>query len=211
MITLAISTSSGQFALAFGEDNKIIFNSEWIDVEDERDISVLFTEGLKYIKKPISSIKGIVIDNGPGGTSSVRTGVAFANSLAYSLKIPTYPVSALELAGIDVWESSQIPVISTVKSLKQNAFIGYFNGYNNFSLHYGKIKETLPDLLKDVSELAVVGHHRDEIKELLHGKSVNDTEKKFGNVELLITKQALFLDREIMFPHLVLPVTEQTI
>lgn len=211
MVTLAISTSSGQFALAFGENDKIIFNSDSLEIDHQKDISILFEEGLKYTKKTVDSIKQIVVDNGPGGTSSVRTGVAFANALAYSLKIPICSVSSLELAGIDIWENSQIPVISTVKSIKKNAFIGYFKDYNNFSLHYGKINEILPNLLKDISELAIAGHHRDEIKELLLTKTVNDTGKKFGNVELLLKKKDLFIERKIIFPELVYPVTEKSI
>lgn len=211
MITLAISTSSGQFALAFGKNDKIIFNSESLNLTDNKDIGLLFKEGLKNTGKSIDDIEKIIVDKGPGGTSGVRTGVAFVNSLSYSLGIPVYPVSSLELAGITVWEKHKIPVISTVKSIKNNAFIGCFERYNKFSIFYGKISEILPELTLKFNKIAVVGYHRDLIQELLQSKTVYDTGLKYGNIELLIKKQTLFLDRVLTFPHITIPITEQNI
>ena len=211
MITLGISTSLSQFTLIFGKDNKVIFNSEWIELKDKKEISLLFNEGLKYTNKSISDIKNILVDIGPGGTSSVRTGVAFANSLAYSLKIPVVPVSSLEIAGINIWEDKKIPVINTVKSIKNNAFIGFFQGYNKFSIKYGLIDDILPSLIRDIDKFAIVGYHREIIKEITKNKEIVDTGLLFGNAEILIKKQEMFLERALIYPKISFPITEQNI
>ncbi len=211
MITLGISTASSRFALVIGQENNILYDSELRTIEDKKDIVSLFLEGLKLSQKKVADIERIIIDKGPGGTSSVRTGLAFANSLAFSLKIPVIPVSSFELAGIAVWEQQQISVISTVKSLKNNAFIGYFKGYNDFSIYFGKIAEIVPDLVKDVENFAVTGFHREIIKELLPDKIVYDSKLNYGNVELLIKKQTLFAGRELLFPKYPIPITERSV
>ena len=52
---------------------------------------------LAEIQKPINDLKEIFVDVGPGGTSSIRTGVSIANALSYALNIPSYPVASCEL------------------------------------------------------------------------------------------------------------------
>ncbi len=211
MLTLGISTSSSNFAIVLGENQKIIYHSSWIEISDIKDIKLLFTEGLKYTNKSINEIKRIIVNNGPGGTSSVRTGVAFANSLAFSLNIPVCPVSSLELAGIYAWEKNQIPVISTVKSIKQNAFISCFQSYNQHSISYGKVKDILPCLVKNIEEFTIVGYHKDEIKELFPNKKIHDTGLYYGDVEMFIKKEPLFIDRFLIYPKFAVPVNEQNI
>ncbi len=210
MITLGISTSSGQFSLVLGNKNNIIYNSNK-ENNSTKDISLLLKSGLKHINKSIQEIQNIIINIGPGGTSSVRTGVAFANSLSYSLKIPVHPVSSLELAGIEIWEKNKIPVLSSVKSIKNNAFIGFFKGYNDFLILYGKINEIIPELTKDFEKIAVLGYHRPIIKEILESKSIIDTEQNNGDAEFLIKKQDFFSNRALMYPKFAIPITEQNI
>ena len=210
MLTLGISTSSGQFALVLGKDGKVIYNSKDFDVNNELDD--MLCDALKSCGKETKDITSIIVDIGPGGTSRVRTGVAFANSLSYSSEIPVYPVSSMELAGVDAGSKFKLPVISTVKSIKGNAYIGLYNE-GQVTIKYGPIEE-IPLMTENLSGFAVVGFHREAIINLpaLKDKTVVDTEMLFGDVSLFIEKESLFKKGEgIKFPYFAQPVTENTI
>jgi Inactive homolog of metal-dependent proteases, putative molecular chaperone len=210
MLTLGISTSSGQFALVLGEDGKTIYNSKEFEINNELDD--MLQNALSSCGKEVKDINSIIVDIGPGGTSRVRTGVAFANSLSFASGIPVYPVSSMELAGVDAGSKYNVPVIATVKSIKGNAYIGLYNK-GQVTIKYGPIEE-IPMLIEGVNEFAVVGFHRDAIINLpaLKNKIVIDSEMMYGDVSLFIEKEELFKNREgIKFPYFAQPVTENTI
>jgi tRNA threonylcarbamoyladenosine biosynthesis protein TsaB len=211
MLTLGISTSSGQFALVFGENNKLLFNSDELQFSANKDITELMLKGLEVTAKSVRDISNIIVDIGPGGTSRVRTGIAFANSLAYSLGISVCPVSSMELAGLDAWAEFSLPVIATVKSIGGNAYIGFFNNGKLVGIEYGNLKNIVTKFTEGTDEIVVVGYHRDQIREMFPELKITDSGKLFGNARILAEKSDLFLDRAVSFPQYATPITEKTL
>lgn len=209
MLTLGISTSLGQSTVLLGDAQEIKYHSEGSQVSDPRDITLLLKEGLKHLDVSLDDIKNIIIDNGPGGTNSVRRGVALANSLAFTLGLNLCPVSSLELVALEAWHTHQVPVVSTVKSLKGQAFIGVSKKEGDSQIFYGKIKDILPDLIEGIEEFCVTGYHRTQIKELFPNKKVQDTGLEHGSAELLLKNHDLFLKRGFQYPRIIIPITEQ--
>jgi tRNA threonylcarbamoyladenosine biosynthesis protein TsaB len=214
MLILGISTSSGQFALLLGENNQVIYDSSEFEKEDNKELYYLLQDALNACNKKTSDINHIVVDTGPGGTSRVRTGIAFANSLAYSLNIPVSPVSTMELAGIDAYNKYGLPVVNSVKSIKGNAYTGFYrNGNEEVKIEYGRIEEIVPKFVDGIDEFVVVGAHRELIMQLpaLAGKTIIDSQMQYGNARIFIEKSDLFTGRGLVFPQFVMPITEQTI
>lgn len=214
MLISGISTSSGQFALLLGENNRVIYDSSKNEKDDSKELCYLLQNALSACNKKINDISRIIVDTGPGGTSRVRTGIAFANSLAYSLNIPVCPVSTMELAGIDAYCQYGFPVVNSVKSVKGNAYIGLYRGGNeHVKIEYGRVEEIVPQLVAGIDCLVAVGVHRELILKLpaLAGKTVIDSRMQYGNARIFIEKSELFLGRGVVFPQFVTPVTEQTI
>ena len=214
MLTVAISTSSGQFALVIGEHNKPLFDtSDYLDQGQGQELDDFLLRGLKNCKREVNGIAHIIVDTGPGGTSRVRTGIAFANGLAYSLGIPVCTVSSMELAGIDAGSKYDgLPVINSIKSIKGNAYIGLY--YQSLlSINYGTIHEIVPHLVKDIDRFVVVGFHREAIMNLpaLSNKTIIDSGMSFGNARIMIEKSDLFLRNVHHFPVYAQPVTEKTL
>ncbi|MDR1097352.1 MAG: hypothetical protein LBL57_04390 [Tannerella sp.] len=211
MLTLGISTSSGQFAVVLGEDNQLLFDS--VDGNSHSELYGMLSCGLDLCKRKIADIEHIIVDTGPGGTSRVRTGISFANSLSYSLDIPVCPVSSMELAGIDAYEKYKLPVISTVRSIKGNAYIGFFDTDKVVGIEYGKIEDLLPETVKDLSRFSVVGFHREQIINMpcMKDKTVVDSHLFFGNARIFVEKSELFLNRGVKFPVFAQPITEETL
>ncbi|MDR0768940.1 MAG: hypothetical protein LBE71_03420 [Dysgonamonadaceae bacterium] len=214
MLLLGISTSSGQFALLIGENNRVIYNSAEYEKDGNKELYFLLRDALTTCNKKVNDISHIIVDTGPGGTSRVRTGIAFANSLAYSLHIPVCPVSTMELAGIDASAGYGLPVVHSVKSVKGNAYIGFYGGgREEAQIRYGRVEEIVPELVGSIRKFVVVGAHREQIMKLpvLSGKTVVDSGMQYGNVRIFIEKSELFIGRGLIFPKMVESVTEQTI
>ncbi len=211
MLTLGITTSSGQFALVLSEDKKILYIDKNVNLDQKKELFVILIEGLNKIGKQVQDITEIIVDNGPGGTSSVRTGVSFANSLAYGLKIPVCPVASFELIGLELWQKYQLPVIITAKSIKNNAFIAYFNNNELGKIIYGKISENVKKLI-DNKEVIVAGAHQEMISDLLDGICiVNKSGVLRANPYVLIENRERFAERSFVYPKIVYPVTEQNV
>ena len=210
MLTVGISTSSGQFALVTGENNKILFDSSEHFINGELDD--FLSAGLEHCKRNVNEITNIIVDVGPGGTSRVRTGIAFANALAYSLGVSVCPVSSMELAGIDAWNRYNLPVINSVKSIKGNAYAGLYN-QNLVSVKYGDINEIVPLMVNDIDKFVVVGFHREAIINLpsLKNKIIIDSLMSFGDAKILIEKSDLFIKNKSDFPVYAQPITEKTL
>ena len=211
MLTLGISTSSGQFALAIGESGKVINDPKKANESSELDEMLL--NALTSCKRELKEVSGIIIDIGPGGTSRVRTGVAFANSISYALNIPIYPVSSVYLAGVDAWSRYQLPVVVTMKSIKENAYIGLYNK-GVISIEYGHIEAVVPKIVAGFDKFVVVGFHREAIIGLpaLFGKSIIDSRMLFGDVRLFVEREELFRRGDgLYFPDFAQPITENVL
>ena len=211
MLTVGISTSSGQFALAIGESNRLLFDSSESGSRSG-ELDELLLDGLACCKKEVGDIGHIIVDTGPGGTSRVRTGVAFANSLAYSLGISVSPVSSMELAGIDAFDQYGLPVVNSVKSIKGNAYIGLFDSHH-VSIQYGNIIDVVPVMVYDIDRFVVVGFHREAIMQIpsLQNKTMTDSGMLFGRVKYLIEKSDYFSMQKFDFPLYAQPITEKTL
>jgi len=215
MLTLAISTSSGQFALVIGENNQVIANSndEWNTSFISNELDDMLSLGLAYCKREVTEIGVIIVDIGPGGTSRVRTGIAFANALAYSLGISVCPVSSMELAGIDASNRFDgLPVVNSIKSIKGNAYIGLYN-QSLISICHGTVKDIVPQLVQDIEQFVAVGFHREAIMRLpsLQNKTIIDSAMSFGHARIMIEKSDFFIKNKHGFPVYAQPITEKTL
>jgi len=211
MLTVGISTSSGQFALVIGENNTVLFDSSESSGQ-MRELDDFLSTGLNHCKREVHEIRQLIVDIGPGGTSRVRTGIAFANALAFSLRISVYPVSSMELAGIEAWNIYGSPVINSVKSIKGNAYIGLYN-QGITTIKYGFIHEIVPSMVHDLDKFIVIGAHRETIMNLpvLKNKTIIDSLMNFGNAKIFIEKSDFFTGKKCDFPVYAQPITEKTL
>lgn len=112
-VYLIIDTSDGQ-SIKVGLTNRR-------QVIDSREIKLLKPSGalcLKAIDQLFkagrlnrSALKGLLVVQGPGPFTAVRTGVVLANALAFSLAIPSAGVS------LDAWNQPQKYLVRLQKAL----------------------------------------------------------------------------------------------
>lgn len=211
-ITLCIESSALPYSVVLGNESGTLFNSlDDAQLHDIKDVGILTEHALHTAGIAAQALTGIVINQGPGGTSSIRAGVAFANSLGYSLRIPVFAVNAFELMGFAAWQQYRCPVLVTVKSVKGNAYAGWFADGQLMDTRYGLMAEVVQALVADTAEFAVAGAHRTEVAALFPSASVHDTGRKFGVATTLLDMlPGLTADKAHSFPRFVIPITEQS-
>ena len=215
---LLISTSLSNFNFILKTSDGINHVMDNLSIIDSDPIDII-SEKLVEINKPISDIKGVYIDVGPGGTSSIRTGVSIANALSYALKIPSYPVSSCEL--IHSFVSEKEPNTKWVilfRSIKGNVFYFQNKGEADYkgNISYGSLSLLLPQILKsNAGEIGIITDIKTE-KDIKNQIEIKDGIKFCPeyfkvNINHFAKVCDQYSHRATNFPKIIIPITENQI
>lgn len=210
-ISLCVESSALPYGIVLSSSGKLLFDStQHAELHDLKDVPALVEHALRTINRKARDLDRIAVNHGPGGTSAIRAGVAFVNSLAYSLGIPVIAVNTFELLGEPASLRFGCPVLVTVKSVRGNAYVGWYaNGALQHTL-YGPLEKTVRQAVGDCQEWAVAGAHREQLQALFAARKVHDTGHKFGLASDMVSMLPVLRSRELRFPQFVTPITEQS-
>ena len=211
-LKIGISTSSHQFKVVFGENGKVLFDSEKESdsIEHPRFMDHIVKLGLEKINRKAQDIEEVIVDIGPGGTSRVRSGVSYAYGLAYGLDVPLSSVTSMEMMGIEAWENHGVPVACVINSVKENIYLGLFDGQLNYIL-YGDINELFQKLVNEHQKIVLAGNHREKLLELFPNHELIDSQIEFGGVACLIEKNEKLELKTSKYPNFPIPITENSL
>ncbi len=209
---LGISTSLSQFTVAINRDGELVYHKQSDrKLSGHTGIYELVVEALEVVQMTTTDIKGIVVDTGPGGTSSVRTGVSFANGLSYSLDVSVVGISSAELMGIEAYKKHQIPVISLFKSIKGNYYCGFYDG-EKLEFQFTNLDNISAYINEKFTAIALAGH-ADGITKLANLLTINKTISNIHKVSALTLGEnaPALLANSNKYPILPIPLTETDI
>ena len=179
---LLIDCSKG-LRLIIGNKQRIVANknkprlkkvSERLTVE----IKIL----LDSIKKDYQNLSKIIVINGPGSFTGIRTGITAAKVLGLSLKLP--------VCGISLFELLRINYLKT-KSKKNLKFLIKLNKDNYFSQNVGKSGKESKIILESFG--AILRYKSKEVDFVfLDNISVKNMSRKLNDKEEIITINDLF-------------------
>lgn len=86
---------------------------------------------LKKNKKKFSSLKGIIVINGPGSFTGIRVGLSVANTLAWALKIPVIGINLFQ--GKDSQELVKIGIKKLLKTKNQKQVMPFYGKEPNIT------------------------------------------------------------------------------
>ena len=167
MRTLAVETSTATFAAALTDGDRTLVRDLRGVAPAQRDLPGLVADLLAEAGCGFADLDRIAVDVGPGNLTAVRTGVAYANGLAFSLGLGIATADALELMA----DAAGTPVLCLRNAGGGRAYGGLF-GAGARSLH-GPLAEVAAAVTGP--EIAVAGDFRSEAAELLPGVLVKDT------------------------------------
>jgi len=114
-----------------------------------------------------AGLDAIAVDIGPGNLASVRSGVAYANGLAFSLGVPILVASSLELLAMEAGDEPALCL--------RDAGSGRVYAWLDGQLRHGPFEPVVLSLVGDRTAIAVAGVHRAKVAALLPGVAVKDT------------------------------------
>ncbi|GAA0777587.1 hypothetical protein [Roseibium denhamense] len=125
---LAIQTSSGDYALGLIDGTGQLVNaiSRAPDTAAAKNIGTLYSALMQKAGKETSALTGVMVDLGPGGLSSTRAGVSFANALSYGANLTLTGVSALEATMLDAKRKTDRPILAMRPSPGGACFWAYY-------------------------------------------------------------------------------------
>jgi tRNA threonylcarbamoyladenosine biosynthesis protein TsaB len=172
-------------AVAVGVDEEVVFSREvrWDDVEF-RDLGHLVETGLRAAGRTFTDVDRLGVDRGPGNRSSVRTGIAYANGLAFGLGLGIFSASSLEIMAAEAGHSDAEPVL-TLRAAGGRVFGGLFRGGKPAQLCRGRLPAVVDRLAADLDVITVAGDHRADVASLLPGVVVKDSEVALPGVGTL--------------------------
>jgi len=211
-LILAISTSLSQFTVAINRNGKLVYHKQADRaLSGHTGIYELVVEALESVQTTTVDIEGIVVDTGPGGTSSVRTGVSFANGLSYSLDVPIVGISSAEIMGIEAFQKYQIPVISLFKSIKGNYYCGFYDG-KKLEFQFTNLDNISAYINEEFTDIALAGHTEGMTK-LANLLTINKIISNIHKVNALTLGEnaPALLANSNKYPILPIPLTETDI
>lgn len=209
---LFIETSSSIFNIALADDQQVLFSSaDHPAFQRERNIATLVKVGLERNNRQTKDIQLIVVNSGPGGTNSIRSGVAFANSLSYSLKVPVSYYNSFEAFGRLAWEKYNLPVVCTAKAINGFMYLGLFEDGVITQMKYGKLEDIFKEISTNLIEFVVAGMHRHLIIEDYEKDFViHDSGIQVGLPNSLLEIKEVLESRKVSYPDFVRPLTENS-
>lgn len=208
---LCIETSAPPYGVVLAQAGKILFDSTTIpELSERKDVAAIVEYAFAQTGRRPAELQSITVNCGPGATNAVRVGVSFANSLAYSLGIGVMDANVFQLLGYVGKQKWQLPVLTTVKSIRGAAHVGWYAEGKLQSAAYGPMAETVQKVVGDANEWVVAGAHREAVIDLFPDRKVQDMGLKFGAASTMVELQDELADRLVIFPHLPQPITEQS-
>jgi len=181
-MTLAVETSSSEYFIAIGDGETVLYHSADIpDLNSDKDLGLLLQTGLDHASLKIADIDLISINIGPGGLGAVRSGVSFANGLAFGLGKPLLPLNAFELCGFEAAKNHADPILITSNAADGKAYGGVFHKGDVSSVTYGLLPDIVTELTADLSRCCVAGTHQDKMPEILETMACVKTDIKFAS------------------------------
>lgn len=170
-LSLAVETSTATFAAALATDGQTVAVRALEGVPPaQRDLPGLVAGLLAETGHTFADLGRIAVDVGPGNLTAVRTGVAYANGLAFALGLGIATADALELMAAQAGDGT--PVLCLRNAGAGRAYGGLFaEGRSDY--RHGPLAEVVAAVTGP--EVLVAGDFRAEVAGLLPGVVVKDT------------------------------------
>jgi len=186
---LALEASSRTYAVAVGDGEEPRAQAA-VRRDDPafRGLGELVTQTLDRAGGRFGDIETIGVDVGPGGLTSIRAAVAYANGLAFALRAGIFPISSLELMAMAAEQAHGGPILSLKRGLGGNTYAALLADGEIADMRHGPAGSVVPAVAGGLARVCVAGTVTDDVAGLLAGVAVEDS--KIEDADVVVLYQA---------------------
>jgi tRNA threonylcarbamoyladenosine biosynthesis protein TsaB len=185
-LTLALEASSRIYAVAAGDsDHPSAQRAARYRDPGFSGLGELAAQALAAAGATFSDIGTIAVDAGPGGLSSIRAAVAYANGLAFSLGVKVFPITSLELMAIAARETHPEPVLSLKRGHGGIYYAGLYADGEDAEMRCGPLSSIAPAIADGLEKICVAGDSVAELADLLPDVTLIDSGIANADVSIL--------------------------
>jgi tRNA threonylcarbamoyladenosine biosynthesis protein TsaB len=201
-LVLVIEASSRTYAVAAGDGtDPLVQAAARRDDPGFAGLGELAAGALAQAGAVFGDIATIGVDVGPGGLSSIRAAVAYANGLAFALGVQIFPVTSLELMAIAAGRGHQGPVLCLKRGQGGNTYAGLFADGEPADLRHGPLGEVVAAMAGGLGCVRVAGAAAGDVAGLLPDVAVTGTGIAEADVAVLYrAARAAMADPERLVP-----------
>ena len=210
-VILGIDTSTRTYGIALqgGAEQAVESAAGW-EERSSTPLASMLTRGLGRLDAAVGDIAMIAVNIGPGRLTSVRSGVAFANALAYSLGVPLIGADSFFLLGRSAARQTPLPVVCAFPGPEGKTYVGLYRDGRVQTARLGILEQVAPEVVPRSETVALAGRSRRRLIALLPPETVVDTEIESVDPQVLI-EYALEAGRAVDAPFTPLrPLNEQS-
>lgn len=130
MYTLAIEAANKTLSVAVLKENSVICEEVMSDMlQHSVHLAPMVQRVCQTAQIKPSDLRDIIVSNGPGSYTGLRIGVTFAKTLAYTLNIPLYSISSLQVLAHE-WTRKQKNqgqlIVPFFDARRHNVYAGFY-------------------------------------------------------------------------------------
>ena len=208
-LVLALEASSRTYAVAVG-DGETPRAQAAVGRDDPAfaELGDLVAGVLARAGVTFGGIGTIGVDIGPGGLSSIRAAVAYANGLAFAIGVNIFPISSLELMAIAAQQGHQAPIMSLKRGQGGNTYAGLFVKGELAGMRHGPPGSVLPAMADGLARVRLAGAFKDDVASLLPDVTVEDSGVAEADVAVLYQQTRAALATPERLVPFVSPINE---
>lgn len=210
-LTLVIDTAAKPFNVALGRAGECLFDSLFEpEVQDSTDLSAIVSAALSKSSQSLKDVRTIAVNIGPGALGSVRSGVSFANALAYSLGVTLYTVTSFELMGFVASKKHRCPILCSARASSGFAYVGVYRAGETSLMGFGLLAKLAPAAINGIEQVAVAGDHKSLLCNILGSdRAIDSGIARSGAATFFELEHAFDGDAKV-FPAVATPLTEDS-
>ncbi|MBC6440424.1 MAG: tRNA (adenosine(37)-N6)-threonylcarbamoyltransferase complex dimerization subunit type 1 TsaB [Rhodospirillales bacterium] len=141
---LVIETAAPSSVVALGNENGVLFDDAPVGrMEGPVYLRRAVREGLAGNGLTTADIDVIAVDLGPGGLTATRSGVTFANALAYGLGKPLVALSYFDLVGLQTFAETGRVAACVRPTTEGDAFLALYGDSGLGELRFGNLERLI--------------------------------------------------------------------
>jgi len=142
-----------------------------------------------------SEIDYLAVDLGPGGLTATRSGVTFANALAYGLGKPLIPLGYFDLVGTESLDAFGDPVLCVRETTDGDAFTMVLDENGPGALEFGNLEERCRELCQAYASITLAGVVKPTAEAHFDGKLCYRVGSRVPRPETLLRSALARIDR----------------